>query len=309
MAACLRKCLVTLVAAGGLLGAVACSAVLNWDQGGLACDPVVAMENGVLRTDWCRPGYSCQVNTMRCLSDNSLKTGQACTQARQCKGGAVCPADLLEGGGKAGTDGVDSCLPACKDTGTDGGFLQAEGCLDQSEVCLPFLTTKASSAAKALVGGCYPSAGCDAGGSCDLNGQADGSCVVMSSNNVTACMQGCEITWSTTQAFSDNCDARHGCVPVGVAGKKQFACLYNATNSAATPLGAVGGQKPGAAGAPCSPVLAPCGKGYVCSQGVCAQYCQITVNNTFPCPTNQSCCPLKGFATSQATGYCTATCN
>lgn len=294
----------------GLVGlcTAACSVVMKWEQDGLPCDKTVVTNANGTFTDFCRAGYSCQVKKNQCLADRSLKTGQACTQARQCAAGAVCPLDLVEGGGVAGTDGVSSCLPGCKDNGRDGGFLQSEGCQDQGEVCLPFLDRPANSAGKALVGGCYPSAGCTGGQGCALNGKNAGRCIVMSASNVTACMQGCEITWSTAQAFSENCDASHTCVPVGVAGSQQFACLYNATNTTATPLGAIAGQTPRTAGQPCSPVLAPCGKGYVCSQGICAQYCQITLNAQFPCPTGQSCCPFTGFATSQPTGFCSASC-
>lgn len=285
------------------LTSVGCSAVLHWDENNLPCDSSVV--GG--RTHFCLDGYHCQDDSLQCVRDGSLTMGHACTQAASCAAGLTCPIDLLGGGGVAGSGGVHQCLAGCNTTATDKGFLQADGCSDRLQVCLPYLNVANSNVNKALLGACLPSANCTSGASCALNGNDDGTCVAVS-DVAQACLQGCEVTWTTTPTYTDNCDALHSCVPVGAAGEKRFVCMYNATNTAQNPNASVAGQTPGVEGAACSTVLAPCAKGLVCSQGVCARYCQLTSNTTSNCPTGESCCQFSGLKQSSTSGYCASSC-
>ena len=288
------------------VGAVACSAALDWDPDGLACDTQVV--DG--RTDFCLRGYTCMTPSDtdapgRCVRDHSLKVGDACTNSSQCAENALCPLDLLAGGGVAGVDGVKQCRPRCNDAGADP-YYTASAC-SSGQVCLPFLDARAIDPNKALVGACLPSAACTPGSACTTPSVSAGTCVALD-NGENACLTGCEITFSAAGTYSDNCDGLHSCQPVGAAGQKQFVCVYNGQNSTANPLAGIGGQSVGAAGEACSALEKTCAQGDVCAPtGVCASYCPITGNNV-GCPTGQSCCKFTSFATSQTSGYCSANC-
>lgn len=290
-----------------LAAVAACSATLEWDPDGLACDNQVV--DG--RTDFCLKGYSClktgDANAPgRCVRDNSLKSGASCSNTVQCLTGEVCPLDLLAGGGVAGSDGIKRCYPRCNTQGADP-YYTAAACKTGS-VCLPFLDSRAIDPNKSLIGACLPTTACTAGEACSSPSVSAGTCVQLDTG-ANACVTGCEITWSAALTYSDNCDSLHSCQPVGAINAQEFACTYNGQNSTTNPLGAIGGQSIAATGAACSLMEQPCAKGEVCAPtGICAPYCLITANQTFPCPTGMSCCPFKTFATSQASGFCSASC-
>lgn len=293
----------TLVMLLWLTSATACSVAMDWDQDGLACDQNEV--NGF--TDFCLNGYSCLRKDQRCVRDNTLRLGDSCSQSRQCGPNQVCPVDLLAGGGVAGTDGVQSCYAACNPAAGTDPYYSAAGC-NAGYVCTPFLDSQAVNPNKQLVGACLPNNGCAAGTACATPSVSAGTCVA-ASKSATACVTGCEITWSASQVYGDNCDSLHSCQPVGMAGAQTFACIYNGQNSTANPLAGIGGQTIQPRGSPCSTLEAPCATGDVCGpMGICAEYCLITANDAYPCPTGQSCCPFTTFATSQTTGYCSASC-
>jgi hypothetical protein len=286
-----------------LVSLSACSAALDWDEDGLACDK--ATVNGY--TDFCLSGYSCLPQDERCVRDASLKLGESCSQTRQCGANHVCPVDLLAGGGVAGVDGVQQCAKACNAPAGIDPYYSSVGC-DTGSTCTPFLDASAVNPNKHLLGACLPSIRCAPGSTCSKQNEASGTCVTASAT-ATACETGCEITWSPSQAYSDNCDSLHTCQPVGMPGAQTFACIYNGKNTTANPLAAVGGQTIQKRGDSCSVLAAPCDKGDVCAPtGMCAEYCLISQNDAFPCPAGQSCCPFNTFATSQKTGYCSASC-
>lgn len=304
----LRLPLAVCAGALALAGAfAACSATLDWDPDGLACDSQVV--DG--RTDFCLKGFSClKVSDSqaagRCVRDNSLKSGASCSNTAQCTTGEICPLDLLAGGGVAGSDGIKQCYPRCATQGSDP-YYTASACKAGS-VCMPFLDSRAIDPNKSLVGACLPNTPCTPGAACTTPSVTAGTCVELGTG-AHACLTSCEITWSAALTYSDNCDSLHSCQPIGAVNAQEFVCTYNGKASTDNPLGAIGGQAMAATGAACSALVAPCAKGEVCAPtGVCAPYCLITANQTFPCPTGQSCCPFTSFATSQASGYCSATC-
>lgn len=298
---------VMLCAALLLAVAGACSATLDWDPNNLACDPTVV--DG--RTDFCLKGYSCLSSSDaqavgRCVRDSSLKTATACSSSAQCAGDGVCPIDLLSGGGVAGMDGVKECFPRCNEQAADP-YYTSSAC-ESGSVCMPFLDARAIDPNKALVGACLPQSSCTAGAACTSPSVSAGTCVDLGSGQ-TACITGCEISWSAALTYSDNCDTLHTCQPVGAANAQAFVCVYNGQNSTSNPLGGISGQTVAATGQACSTLELPCAKGDVCAAtGVCSTYCEITSDDTFPCPTGQSCCPFTSFSTKQLSGYCSATC-
>lgn len=281
----------------------ACSAALKWDPNGLACDGTVV--DGY--TDFCLQGYSCEQKSHRCVRDNSLALLASCSQSRQCGKNDVCPVDFLAGGGVPGSEGIKRCAPGCNFTVGSDPFYTSSPC-KAGYVCMPYLDSTATNPKKALVGACQRNEPCTPGGSCSTASVTAGTCVSLG-EGTSACLTGCEITWGAVPTYSDNCDSLHSCQIVGEVGKQQFACTYNGANSTQNPLAAIGGQEVQERGAACSVIEAPCASGDVCAPtGICAQYCLLTANQTFPCPTNQTCCPLTTFATSQTTGYCSASC-
>lgn len=292
-----------------LTGSGACSAALKWDPDGLACDPTVV--DGM--TDFCLGGYSCETQSLRCVRDGSLAPLAVCSQSRQCKSGDVCPADLLAGGGVAGSEGIASCAPGCNTTVGSDPYYTAAGC-NAGYVCTPFLDSSATNPNKGLVGACQRSSGCTAGSSCSTASVAAGICVDLGASN-TACLPSCEITWAaavadrTTSPYSDNCDSLHSCQSVGVAGGQQLVCGYDGTDSTSNPLASIEGQHVQPTGAACSWLEAPCAAGDVCAPtGVCANFCPLTDNLNL-CPTPQLCCQFTTFAVSpKDTGYCSDSC-
>ena len=292
-----------------MAGPMGCSAALDWDPDGLACDTQVI--DG--RTDFCLRGYTCltPADTTapgRCVRDHSLKLGEGCTNSSQCPNTAVCPLDLLAGGGVAGVEGVKKCAARCNDRDGTDPYYTASAC-NKGYVCMPFLDGRAIDPNKALVGACLPSTACTPGSACSTPAVSAGTCVTLGTGE-NACLTGCEITWSAALTYSDNCDSLHSCQPVGLAGVKQFACTYNGQNSPSNPLAGIGGQTVAALGEACSILQKPCTTGNVCAPtGKCASYCRVTPNNPgLYCPTGQTCCPFTTFATSQTSGYCSASC-
>ena len=295
-----------LAAGAYLLFAAGCTSLLNWDPNGLPCDSTE--RDGY--SYFCQSGYSCETYSLECLRDESVRTGGLCTQSRQCSSGDICPVDYLGGGGVQGRNGVLSCLIPCEQSASPEPYLQPGGCARDTQVCMPYLDVLASNANKALIGGCLPSSSCTAGTGCALDANTNGICV-QATAKATACMQGCQITWNA-DSYSDNCDSRHSCQPVGIAGQQVFACVYNGQTSTTTPLATVAGVTVGQTNATCAPISAPCVDADVCvpEKYTCAVYCPITSNAVSPCPTNQaSCCPFLTFDAKPTTGYCAATCD
>lgn len=286
------------------MAAWGCSAALDWDVDGLACDTEVV--DG--RTDFCLQGYSCLAQSDssaagRCVRDTSLKMGDNCSSTRQCAANEVCPVDLLAGGGVAGSDGIKLCYAACNTASATDPYYTSSAC-NSGYICMPFLNSRAIDPNKSLVGACLPSTSCTSGAACTTPSVSAGTCVEVAAGE-NACLTGCEITWSAAQTYSDNCDSLHGCQPVGGANAQEFVCVYNGVNSTANPLATINGQAVAAIGAACSVLEKPCAKGAVCDPtGVCSNYCQITSNNINSCPTGDTCCPFSSFATSQLSGFC-----
>lgn len=269
----------------------ACSFIEHWDESGLACDSTVV--DG--RTNFCLSGYTCFNPTVTCIADASRNLGQACTDARQCQADELCPIDNLAGTGIAQQDDVQTCLRKCATLSANGGYYQADGCL-ANFYCSPYLDGVAALATSSIVGACVPTDGCTSGTYCDIHNQAGGICVSIS-DSANACIPKCDITWSSTATYSDNCSTSQFCQPVGITGAQQFVCLDNSRNVQAND-------------ANCSLVEAPCKSGSVCSPlGTCTAYCEIT-NNAIAttCGTNQQCCPFSNYGSNQPSGFCAAAC-
>jgi hypothetical protein len=269
----------------------ACSFIEHWDTDGLACDSRVVDGN----TNFCLQGFTCFNPTVTCVRDHSRSQGQACTDARQCHLDQVCPLDLVDGSGVAQQDDVQTCLQQCDIGLPDKGFFQPDAC-PLLHYCSPFLDAPFQSSYAQLVGGCVETDGCAPLTNCNIDNKPGGTCVPLSATT-NACLTSCNISWTTTAAYNDNCGSDHYCQPIGLAPQQQFVCLNNAHNAVAR-------------GQACTPVATPCAKGDVCSpEGICAQYCELTNNiSQLNCPQGQNCCSFNSFSGAQASGFCSTRC-
>lgn len=238
----------------GLLVLPSCSLALDWDKNGLPCDRVQA----------CLDGYSC-LGT-ECVEDGSKSLGDSCSDDAQCETSYRCDFNNFV------------CAKPCTT------FYRDDSDCTGSTYCAPHPITDPATGDVARRGACAASQ-CTIDKDCKNAGDV---CVKIRSN-ASACLPGCEVTWSNN-TYSNNCgstpSAPQYCQPLGVS--KRLACL---------PTSEQGEGEDNL----CDPIATPCREetdiapitGLACIETLCSRHCNINASVS-QCTGARVCVPQVG---------------